>query len=206
MARYRGPVGKVSRRLGFAITEKGGRILAKRSFIPGQHGPTARNNKTSDYALRLQEKQKARYIYGMLEKQFSRTFERAKRESGETGVGLFVLLERRLDNVVYRLGLGLSRAQARQIVAHGHIQVNGRKTNIPSFTVKVGDKISVRPESLRRPYFKELQEGVGASRQRVPVWLNYHTTSLSGEVVALPRREDAEPNINEQLIVEYYSR
>lgn len=206
MARYRGPVGKVSRRLGFAITEKGGKVLSRRSSIPGQHGPSQRQTKTSDYALRLQEKQKARYVYGILEKQFSRTFARAKRESGETGVALFVLLERRLDNVVYRLGLAQTRAQARQIVAHGHIQVNGRKTNIPSFTVKVGDRIGVRPESLKRTYFKEMAEGAGATRARVPNWLNYHAPSLSGEVAAMPRREDAEQGINEQLIVEYYSR
>ena len=206
MARYRGPVGRVSRRLGFGITEKGERIFKKRSFVPGQHGPTARNVKMSDYALRLQEKQKARYIYGMLEKQFSRTFEKARRESGETGVNLFILLERRLDNVVYRMGLGLTRAQARQLVSHGHIMVNGRKTNIPSYTVKVGERISVRPESLRLPYFKNLTENGGPSRLRVPEWLRFNAAELSGEIAAMPRREDAEPGINEQLIVEYYSR
>ena len=205
MARYRGPVGKVSRRLGFGITEKGERILKKRSFVPGQHGPGARTPKMSDFALRLQEKQKARYIYGVLEKQFSRTFEKARRESGETGVQLFVLLERRLDNVVYRLGLAQTRAQARQLVCHGHITVNGRKTNIPSYTVKVGETIAVRPESRRRAYFKELQEN-GASSLRVPGWLQFTAADLSGAVAAMPRREDAEPGIQEQLIVEYYSR
>jgi len=205
VARYRGPVGRVSRRLGFGITEKGERILKKRPFVPGQHGPGARNAKTSDYALRLREKQKARYIYGLLEKQFSRTFEKARREPGETGVNLFMLLERRLDNVVYRMGIGSSRAQARQIVSHGHIMVNGRKTNIPSYTVKPGEKITVRPESRRLPYFKTLVES-GAGRLRVPNWLSYTPAELSGEVVALPQRDDAEPGINELLIVEYYSR
>ena len=206
MARYRGPVGKVSRRLGFGITAKGEKILNKRSFVPGQHGPTARNPKTSDFSLRLKEKQKARYIYGMLEKQFSRTFEKARRETGETGLHLFILLERRLDNVVYRLGYAGTRAQARQLVSHGHITVNGRKTNIPSYTVKVGEQIAVRPESMKRPYFKELQEGGGAGRNRVPAWLQFEQSSLTGQIAAMPTREDAEPGINEQLIVEYYSR
>lgn len=202
MARYRGPVGKVSRRLGFGITEKGERILNKRPFVPGMHGPSANNKKMSDYALRLAEKQKARYIYGLLEKQFRRTFETAKRETGETGANLFILLERRLDNVVFRLGWAQSRAQARQIVSHGHITVNGRKTNISSFTVKVGDQIAIRPESRRRPYFTSLSET--AKSQSSQSWLS--AGDMSGQVIALPRREDAEADINEQFIVEYYSR
>lgn len=203
MARYRGPVGKVSRRLQFGITEKGERILSKRPNVPGMHGPSANmNKKMSDYALRLAEKQKARYIYGLLEKQFRRTFEEAKREPGETGVNLFSRLERRLDNVVYRLGWGKTRAQARQLVTHGHITVNGRKTNIASFTVKVGDQISIRTQSRRRPYFTQL--GEVASSQRTPAWLR--GSEMNAEVLALPRREDAEQGINELFIVEYYSR
>lgn len=205
MARYRGPVGKVSRRLGFGITPKGERVLQRRPNIPGMHGPTARNPKTSDYALRLKEKQKARYIYGLLEKQFARTFERARREPGETGPALFVLLERRLDNVVYRMGMAQTRAQARQIVNHGHIVVNGRKTDIPSYTTKPGETIVVRPQSRNAAYFKTLQES-NTSRSRVPAWVQFDMTSLSGQVVAMPRREDAEQGIQEQLIVEYYSR
>ena len=132
MARYRGPVGKVSRRLGFGITEKGERILKKRPTPPGMHGQSGggRNQKVSDYGVRLAEKQKARYVYGMLEKQFRRTFDEAKRIPGETGANLFILLERRLDNVIYRLGLAQTRAQARQLVTHGHVVLNGRKTNI----------------------------------------------------------------------------
>jgi small subunit ribosomal protein S4 len=189
--------------LQFGISEKGERILNKRPFAPGMHGPTANTNKKmSDYALRLQEKQKARYIYGLLEKQFRRTFEEAKREPGETGVNLFSLLERRLDNVVYRLGWGKTRAQARQLVTHGHITVNGRKSNIASQTVKVGDQIAIRPESRRRAYFTQL--GEAAVSQRTPAWLS--AGAASGEVVAIPRREDAEPGINELFIVEYYSR
>ena len=206
MARYRGPVGKISRRLGIGITEKGQRVLNKRSYPPGQHGPGARRRQTSDYGLQLLEKQKARYMYGVLERQFRRIFEKAQRVHGETGAALFTLLERRLDNVVYRLGLATTRSQARQIVSHGHITVNGRKTNIPSFTVKVGDKVAVRPESRRRAYFKNLADSGELNRRNVPDWLRHNAVDQAGEVLTLPRREDAEPGINEQLIVEYYSR
>jgi small subunit ribosomal protein S4 len=205
VARYRGPVGKVSRRLGFGITEKGERVLQKRPTPPGMHGQNqARGKKQSDYALRLAEKQKARYAYGILEKQFRRTFEQARREPGETGAHFFILLERRLDNVVYRLGLAKTRQQARQLVTHGHVTVNGRKTNIPSFSVRMGDQIGVRPQSRNRPYFKELAEG--GARPRVPAWLRYDAGQMTGEVVALPTRADAEPGINDAYIVEYYSR
>ena len=206
MARYRGPVGKISRRLGIGITEKGQRILNKKAYPPGQHGPTARRRQVSDFGLQLQEKQKARYMYGVLERQFKRIFEKAQRYPGETGSHLFILLERRLDNVVYRLGFAVTRTQARQLVSHGHITVNGRKTNIPSFTVKVGDRIAVRPESRRRMYFKNLVDSGDLNRVSVPDWLRRDAADLAGEVVTLPRREDAEPGINEQLIVEYYSR
>ena len=205
MARYRGPIGKVSRRLGFGVTEKGERILQRRPYVPGQHGPNARPKKMSDYALRLQEKQKARYVYGMLEKQFRRTFEKAKRETGETGGIFFSLLERRLDNTVYRLGLAKTRQQARQIVTHGHIQINGHTTNIPSYTVRQGEVITIRPQSRKTTFFKDLIEN-GQPNRRVPAWLSFNAAELSGSVVAIPRREDAEPGINEQLIVEYYSR
>ena len=133
MARYRGPIAKISRRLNIALTEKAQKVLNKRPFPPGQHGPSARRRQMSDYGMQLQEKQKARYMYGVLEKQFRNLYARAQRVPGETGAALFMLLERRLDNVVYRMGLGATRQQARQLVAHGHITVNGRKTNIPSF-------------------------------------------------------------------------
>lgn len=206
MARYHGPVGKISRRLGIGITEKGQRILSKRPFPPGQHGPGARRRQVSDYGIQLMEKQKARYMYGVLERQFRRLFEQASRRSGITGEYLLSLLERRLDNVVYRLGLATTRAQARQLVNHGHITVNGRKTNIPSFTVKVGHVIAVRPESRRRTYFKNLVDSGELKRYQTPDWLQLNATELTGQVVALPRREDAEPGINEQLIVEFYSR
>lgn len=206
MARYIGPVGKISRRLGIGITEKGQRILAKRPFPPGQHGPSARRRQVSDYGLQLLEKQKARYIYGVLERQFRRIFEKAQRFPGETGSYLLILLERRLDNVVYRLGFATTRAQARQLVTHGHITVNGRKTNIPSYTVRVGETIAVRPESRRRMYFKNLVDSGALAKHKAPDWLRLNPADLSGEVVAMPRREDAEPGINEQLIVEFYSR
>jgi small subunit ribosomal protein S4 len=206
MARYRGPVGKISRRLGIGITEKGQRILSKRAFPPGQHGPSARRRQVSEYGLQLQEKQKARYMYGVLERQFRRVFQKAQRQPGETGAALFSLLERRLDNVVYRLGLATTRSQARQIVSHGHITVNGRRTNVPSFTVRVGEVIGVRPESRRLAYFKNLVDSGELNRRNVSDWLRLNAQELSGEVVSLPRREDAEQGINEQLIVEYYSR
>ena len=206
MARYHGPVGKVSRRLGIGISEKGQRILNKRATPPGQHGPTARRRQVSDYGQQQLEKQKARYIYGLLERQFRRVFEKAERMPGVTGEMLLVLLERRLDNVVYRLGLAETRMQARQLVNHGHVTVNGRKTNIPSFTTKVGEVVAVRPESRRRAYFKNLVEGGDLGKRRTPDWLRLNAAELSGEVLAMPSREDAEQGINEQLIVEFYSR
>ncbi|WP_129672376.1 30S ribosomal protein S4 [Candidatus Chloroploca sp. Khr17] len=206
MARYHGPVGKVSRRLGIGITEKGQRILNKRPFPPGQHGPSARRRQVSDYGLQLLEKQKAKYIYGVLERQFRRTFEQASRRSGVTGEYLLSLLERRLDNVVYRLGLATTRAQARQLVAHGHIMVDGRKTNIPSYTVKIGQTISIRPESRRRTYFKNLVDSGELNKYRAPEWLRLDPAEMTGTILSLPRREDAEAGINEQLIVEFYSR
>jgi small subunit ribosomal protein S4 len=206
MARYTGPVGKISRRLGIGITDKGSRILQKRPFPPGQHGPTARRRQVSDYGLQLLEKQKVKYMYGVLERQFRRTFEQAARRSGVTGEYLLSLLERRLDNVVYRLGLATTRAQARQLVAHGHITVDGRKTNIPSYTLKVGQVIAVRTESRSRNYFKNLVDSGDLNKYQAPDWLRLSPAELSGTVVSLPRREDAEQGINEQLIVEFYSR
>lgn len=206
MARYTGPVGKVSRRLGIGISEKGSRVLNKRPFPPGQHGPSARRRQVSDYGLQLLEKQKVKFIYGVLERQFRRVFEQAARRSGVTGEYLLSLLERRLDNVVYRLGIATTRAQARQLVTHGHIVVDGRKTNIPSYTVKVGQTISVRPESRRRAYFKNLIDSGDLNKYRAPDWLRLSAAELVGTIVSLPRREDAEGGINEQLIVEFYSR
>ncbi len=206
MSRYRGPVGKVSRRLGLGISEKGQRVLNRRPTPPGQHGPNARRRQVSDYGLQLLEKQKARYMYGVHERQFRRLFAKANRQGGVTGDNLMSLLERRLDNTVYRLGLAATRAQARQIVNHGHITINGRKTNIPSFTVRVGDKIGVREQSRSRTYFKNLVDSGDLARASTPDWLFFNASEMVGDVVALPNRDDAEAGINEQLIVEYYSR
>jgi len=205
MARYRGPVAKVSRRLNIALTDKAQKVLNKRPFPPGQHGAASRRRQLSDYGIQLQEKQKARYVYGVLERQFRNLYARAQRIPGETGAALFMLLERRLDNVVYRMGMAMTRQQARQLVTHGHITVNGRKTSIPSYTVRVGDKIAVRAESRKRNYFKTLSEAKELIH-KAPEWMRVSHTELSSEIVAVPRREDGEQGINEQLIVEFYSR
>jgi len=169
------------------------------------HGPQARfRRRESDYGLQLREKQKAKRIYGVLERQFRRYFREAQRSKGLTGETLLILLERRLDNVIYRLGLASSRAQARQLVRHGHFEVNGRKTNIPSFLVKEGDVIRVRDRSRRTTYFKEIMERLG--ERPVPEWLSFDPEALTARVVALPTRDQIDVSLNEQLIVEYYSR
>lgn len=178
----------------------------RRSYPPGQHGREKqfRRGRASDYLLQLREKQKARRIYGVMERQFSRYFVRAERRSGLTGHNLLTLLESRLDNVVYRLGMASSRAQARQIVSHGHFLLNGRRTDVPSALVSVGDMITVRPESSRKPYFKALRQEL--DDRQVPRWLSVDTENLSGQMLSLPAREDIDVTLNEQLIVEYYSR
>jgi small subunit ribosomal protein S4 len=204
MARYTGPVGKVSRRLNLGITEKGQRILSKRPFPPGQHGPNAKRRKVSEYGVRLVEKQKARFMYGVLERQFRNTFDRARRMPGETGANLFSLLERRLDNVVYRMGMATTRAQARQLVNHGHVTVNGVKTDIPSFTVKVGEVIAVKEGSRKLTYFQNVS-AAGGSGSQVPAWISPEPNDMAARIVSLPTREDAEQGIRTQLIVEHYS-
>jgi small subunit ribosomal protein S4 len=180
--------------------------IERRAYPPGEHGRDNqfRRGRASDYLMQLREKQKARRIYGVLERQFSRYFERAEQRSGVTGTNLLVILERRLDNVIYRLGIGSSRAQARQLVQHGHFQLNGRKTNIPSALVSPGDTISLRPESSRNTYFRALREEL--DDRQVPRWLALDVENLSGKVLHLPAREDIDISLNEQLIVEYYSR
>ena len=212
MARYTGPVCRLCRREGEKLFLKGSRCLTpkcsveRRSYPPGQHGRDAqfRRGRASDYLLQLREKQKARRIYGIFERQFSRYFERAEQRVGLTGTNLLVILESRLDNVIYRLGLGSSRAQARQLVQHGHIVVNGRKTNVPSALAAPGDTITIRPESLQRPYFRTLRQEI--DDRQVPRWLSLDTSNLSAKVLNLPAREDIDVSLNEQLIVEYYSR
>lgn len=212
MARYTDSVCKLCRREGQKLFLKGERCLSpkcameRRAFPPGMHGKKQTfRRKTSDYGLQLREKQKARRIYGVLERQFRRYFEEANRATGMTGVNLLAMLERRLDNVVYRLGLADSRAQARQIVRHGHFEVNGRKTDIPSFQVVIGDVITVRVSARNKAYFKERAQ-VLQSSYRVPNWLRMSAVDMKGEVLGAPAREDIEIPLNEQLIVEYYSR
>ena len=212
MARYTGPVCKLCRREGEKLFLKGSRCMTpkcsyeRRSYPPGQHGREGqfRRGRASDYLLQLREKQKARRVYGIMERQFSRYFERASLRSGLTGSNLLILLESRLDNVVYRLGMASSRAQARQLVSHGHFMLNGRKTDVPSALVSAGDTISLRPESASRVYFKELRQDI--DDRQVPRWLSLDTGNLSGSILNLPVREDIDVSLNEQLIVEYYSR
>lgn len=212
MARYTGPVCKLCRREGEKLFLKGSRCLTpkcsfeRRAYPPGQHGREGqfRRGRASEYLLQLREKQKARRIYGIMERQFSNYFRQATRRPGLTGSNLLIMLESRLDNVVYRLGFASSRAHARQIVSHGHVMLNGRKTDVSSALVAVGDIVSVRPESVQRPYFKELRQNI--DDRQVPRWLSLDTGNLSGTVLNLPVREDIDMSLNEQLIVEYYSR
>jgi len=211
MARYIESVCKLCRREGEKLYLKGERCFSpkcaveKRSYPPGQHGPQRQfRRKASDYAMQLREKQKARRIYGVFEKQFRRYFRDAERRRGLTGTNLLVSLEIRLDNVVYRLGLADSRAQARQIVRHGHIQVNGTRTDIPSYLVNPGDSVTVATDSRNSVYFQNISENLG-SRQ-MPGWLAMDANGLVGRVLSLPSREDIDVSLEEQLIVEYYSR
>jgi small subunit ribosomal protein S4 len=177
--------------------------IERRRYIPGQHGQ-ARRSKPSEYGLQLREKQKARRTYGVLERQFRKHFAAAAKMSGATGENLLKVLELRLDNLIYRLGFADSRAQARQIVRHGHFMVNGRKTNIPSFRARVGDVITVRPQSRDKEYFQVRAQILGT--RQVPDWLVMDVPSQTARVVSVPRREQIDTRLSEQLIVEYYSR
>jgi small subunit ribosomal protein S4 len=170
------------------------------------HGREAqwRRRRASDYSRQLREKQKVRRIYGVLERQFRRYFRLAQRRPGLTGINLLIILESRLDNVVYRLGFADSRAQARQLVAHGHFDHNGRRNNVPSTIVRAGDVVSVRQVSRQKPYFKTV--GQELDERQVPRWLSLDVDGLSGQVLHLPAREDIDVSLNEQLVVEYYSR
>jgi small subunit ribosomal protein S4 len=212
LARYTGPVCKLCRREGEKLFLKGSRCMTpkcsfeRRPYPPGQHGREKqfRRGRASDYLLQLREKQKARRIYGILERQFSNYFEKATQQPGLTGTNLLKMLERRLDNVIYRLGVADSRAQARQLVNHGHVMLNGRRTSIPSALVSPGDTISIRPESMRRTYFRDLRQEI--DDRQVPRWLTLDAKNLSARVLQIPEREDIDTTVNEQLIVEYYSR
>ena len=200
MARYTGPIYKKSRRLGFSVLENG-KELAKRPYAPGIHG-TSRKKKLSEYGIQLEEKQKVRFMYGLTEKQFARTFERASKMNGITGENLLKLLESRLDNIVYRMGLANTRRGARQLVNHGHITVNGKGVNIPSYTVKPGDVISVKEKSLNHPSMKQALEN---TINRVK-FVEFDANKMTGTYVRYPERSELNADINEALIVEFYNR
>ncbi len=207
MARNRGPVVRRSRRLGMALDPKSERNLDKRPYAPGHHGKTRRPKKMLGYALQLQEKQRARFMYDVLERQFRNYYESAAKMPGVVGDNLMSLLERRLDNVVFRLGFAVSRRQARQIVAHGHIQVNGRKVDIPSFLVHPGDVVELREKSRRRRHGGVLLALETAAMTAPPSWLEPDHESFRGKVLGSPGKDDLEmTKINSQLIVELYSR
>jgi small subunit ribosomal protein S4 len=208
MARYTAAVCRLCRRSGDKLMLKGSRCfttkcaLDRRGKPPGQQ--LTRRRRLSDRGLQLREKQKARYTYGVLERQFRRFFAEAARQSGITGENLLVLLEKRLDNVVYRLGFADSRSQARQLVQHGHIMVNGRKTDIPSYLVKEGDTISWKESSTKTEYYKQLVQSIES--KVIPNWLSLDKEKLTGRVSSLPTPDDIEAKFEWQSIVEYYSR
>jgi small subunit ribosomal protein S4 len=210
LARYIGPVCRQCRREGMKLYLKGERChsekcaIEKRNFIPGQHGK-ARAKKIVGYGLQLREKQKVRRVYGVLERQFRITFEKAALQKGITGENLMQNLERRLDSVIYRMGFGTSRAQARQVVGHGHIDLNGRKCNIPSAMVKVGDVISVRENSKNNATILAARDAT--AHAPAPNWIDVDREGLKGRIQSLPKREDlVQIQLNEQLIVELYSK
>ncbi len=202
MARYIGPKTKIARNFGEAIFGPD-KAFERKNYPSGQHGIMRKRKKVSEYGVQLKEKQKAKAIYGVLEKQFRRTFEAAARMGGITGQNLLMLLESRLDNVVYRMGIAPTRAAARQIVGHKHIVVNGVVMNIPSYRVKTGDTIEVREKSKSLEVIQNSLAGKSASQ--LP-WLEWNTATMTGKVLQTPAREDINENINEQLIVELYSK
>lgn len=205
MARDTSPIVKQSRREGYALHPKAVKIMARKSGIPGQHAH-GRQGKPSLYSVQLREKQKVRRLYGLLEKQFARLMKEATRRDGLAGENLLQLLELRLDNAVYRAGFATSRRQARQLVSHGHFTLNGRRVDIPSIRVKIDDEISVREKSKKSGYFANLDNIINDSVQGPLSWLKSDAKKMNIKITGLPKREEAEDGINEQLIVEYYSR
>jgi small subunit ribosomal protein S4 len=210
MARYTGPVCRLCRRFGDKLMLKGERCstpkcpLEKRSTPPGRRPLARGRSRISERGLQLREKQKLRFSYGILERQFRRFFAEARKSRGATGKTLLILLERRLDNVIYRLGFSDSRAQARQIIRHGHIIVNGRKTDIPSLLVKSGDVVKWREASTKTEYYKRVAEEI--EEKFIPDWLSLDKESMTGRVLNLPGKDDIEAGFNAKAIVEYYSR
>ena len=203
MGRYTGPKTKVSRRYGVPLFGPS-KSLERKNYPPGMHGPKGSRRKQSDYAVALGEKQKLRYQYGLLEKQFRRIFQTALRRRGVTGETLLQLLETRLDNVVFRLGLANSRSGARQLVSHGHVQVNGRNVNISSYNLKAGDEVTIKDKPKSRQLALRNLELTQIAP--VPDWLVANRDALSGKVARIPVRDEMQPMVNEQLIVELYSR
>jgi len=211
MARYTGPVCKLCRREGEKLFLKGERCFSqkcaveRRTYPPGEHGRfSGRRSRESDYSLQLRAKQKAKRIYGVLERQFRRYFREAQKRSGLTGLNLLQILETRLDNVIYRLGFAESRNQARQLVNHGHFMLNERGNDVPSTVLKPGDKISLRERSSKQAYFKMLRQAEDS--RTPPAWVESDLNNLTGRVIRLPERAEIDGNLNEQLIVEFYSR
>jgi small subunit ribosomal protein S4 len=205
MARDTSPIVKQSRREGYALHPKAHKVMAKKTGIPGQHA-NGRQGKPSLYLTQLREKQKVRRLYGILEKQFAKLMNEATRRPGLAGENLLQLLEQRMDNTVYRAGFATSRRAARQLVGHGHFMLNGRRVDIPSIRLKAGDELVVRPKSTKSGYFTVLDDVVKNSSQVTLSWLKSDAKKMTISVTGLPTRAEAEPDINEQLIVEYYSR
>ncbi len=205
MARDTQSIVKMSRREGYALHPKAHKALVKRSTPPGQQSQRGMRSKPSQYALQLREKQKVKRLYGLLEKQFRNLMKEASRTKGEAGQVLLQLLERRLDNTVYRAGFAPSRRAARQLVSHGHFMLNGTRVDIPSIRIKIGDEIVAREHSKGTEYFKKLDD-VSPAPTEATAWLKVNRKKFEIQVTGLPSREEAEPDINEQLIVEYYSR
>lgn len=205
MARDKSPIVKQSRREGFALAPKAHKVMAKKSGIPGEHGDM-RVRKGSLYLTQLREKQKVRRMYGLLEKQFAKLMKEAQRAEGLTGENLLEFLERRADNVVFRAGFATTRRQARQLVSHGHFLLNGHRIDIPSIRLNPGDVLEVRPKSQKSEYFKNLENIIGSAAQPTLSWMKADGKKMKIEITGKPKREEAEAGINEQLIVEYYSR
>jgi small subunit ribosomal protein S4 len=205
MARDTQSIVKMSRREGYALHPKAHKALAKRTGPPGQQGGRYQRNKASQYSLQLREKQKVKRLYGLLEKQFSNLMKEASRTEGQSGEMLLQLLERRADNAVYRAGFATSRRAARQLVTHGHFLLNGTRVDIPSIRLKAGDVLTVRDHSKATEYFKKLDD-VSPAPSETPSWMKVDRKKLTLTISGAPLREEAEPDINEQLIVEYYSR
>lgn len=207
MARNMGPIVKMSRREGYALHPKAHKALVKRSTPPGeQHTGRGSRNKASQYSLQLREKQKVKRLYGLLEKQFSNLMKEASRTKGQSGQVLLQFLEQRLDNAVYRSGFATSRRAARQLVTHGHFMLNGRRVDIPSIRTAAGDVIILRDRSKQNEYFKRIDDVSPASPDLIPAWIKVNRKKFEITITGLPSREEVEPDINEQLIVEYYSR